>query len=201
MGCADADNQQETVIYMLQEYNDLVKVSNLPKKRKELAYYIVGFADAEGCFNVALKKQKDTRFGWVLDPVFHVTQHKSHRHILELCKRFLGCGRVIPKPGQPDVLQFYVDNRRQLHEKIIPFFERYKLLVKARDFEIFSKIVRDLEQKKHSNIDSFKEMVKIAFEMNQNGKQRRYILSEVMKDLSLTGSSETIRQTTGESQR
>lgn len=177
---------------MLQEYNDLAKVSNLPKKRKELAYYLTGFTDAEGCFNIALKRQIDTRFGWVLDPVFHVTQHKKHLHILELYKRFLGCGRVIPKPGQPDVLQFYVDNRRQLHEKIIPFFKRHHLLVKANDFEIFSKIVIGLEEKKHSKLETFLPLIKMAFEMNYDGKQRRYKLDEVLKNLK-TGSSETTR--------
>ena len=184
------------MIYMLNEFSDLAKVRNLPKKRKELAYYLAGFADGEGCFSVAIKKQQDTRFGWVLDPVFHVTQHKNHRNILDLYVRFLGCGRVIPKPGQPQLMQFYVDNRRQLREKITPFFERYPLLVKNHDFEIFSKIVNGLEQKQHSKLDSFVSLIKMAFMMNYLGKQRRYKLSDILNSLQSTGSSETIRQTT-----
>ena len=95
------------------------------------------------------------------------------------------------------MLLFLVDNRRQLEEKIIPFFERYPLIGKARDYNLFTKIVFSLQRKDHSDINKFIKLVKAAFEMNQNGKQRRYNLSEVLKDLEskTTRSSETIRQT------
>lgn len=184
---------------MLDEFSMGGKVSNLPAKRKELIYYLVGFTDAEGCFSVALKRQEGTRFGWVLDPVFHITQHANYRHILQLFAKVLGCGRVIPKPGQPETMQLYVDNRRQLHEKIVPFFRKYKLLAKARDFELFAKIVEGLENKQHENRESFCKLIKLAFKMNLEGKQRRYQLQEILEDImsAPTGSSETIRQTPG----
>lgn len=168
---------------MLHEYASIVELSKLPKKKKELLYYLVGFADAEGCFSVALKKQAGTRFGWVLDPVFCVAQHARHKAILQLFAKVLQCGRVIEKPGQPGTLQFYVDNRRHLSEKVIPFFERYRLIAKARDFEKFASIVRALEEKKHTDRGAFRALVIKAFEMNLMGKQRRHTLSEVLKDL------------------
>ena len=187
-------NQQETVgDNMLSEYSKFVEPSKLPKKRIQLHYYLVGFADAEGCFSVALKKQKDTRFGWVLDPVFHVTQHEKNRAVLELFKAELKCGRIEAKHGQEHTLQFTVDNRRQLAEKVIPFFERRKLLVKSDDFRLFERIVSGLEKKEHANLEKFKYLITQAFKMNLDGKQRRYTLSEVLD--SLAGSSETTRQT------
>jgi hypothetical protein len=155
--------------------------SKLPKKGKHLRYYLLGFADAEGCFNISLKKQKTARFGWVLDPVFHVTQHESSRLVLESFKKTLNCGRIIKKPGQEHVLQFIVDNRRQLVEKVLPFFD--KLVVKERDYRIFRDIVLALESKDHSDLHRFKKLVEKAFEMNLGGKQRRYSLNEVVKDL------------------
>lgn len=169
------------------------QLSKLFKKGKYLAYYLVGFVDAEGCFSVALKKQEGTRFGWVLDPVFHITQHESARDVLELARAHLKCGRIIQKPGQEETLQLVVDNRKQLAEKIIPFFTKHKLLVKAKDFELFKEIVLGLERKEHSTLEGFKRLLKLAFSMNMEGKQRRYDLEEVIKGLG--GSSETLRQT------
>lgn len=179
---------------MLSEYKDLVELSKLPNKKSELCYYLAGFADAEGCFSVALKKQEGTRFGFVLDPVFHVTQHKQNRAVLELYVRVLGCGRIFPKPGQPDTLQFYTDNRRQLSEKILPFFRKYRLIGKDDDFQKFARIVEGLERKEHADRESFIKLVTLAFGMNLEGKQRRYKLDDVLGEIS-TGSSETIRQT------
>ena len=184
---------------MLDEFKDIIEPSKLPKKRKELFYYLAGFADAEGCFNVSLKHQESSRFSWVLDPVFHITQHKNNIQILELYKRLLMCGRIIEKYGQPNTFQFYVDNRKQLVEKIIPFFERFKLITKVEDFQKFKRIVIGLEKKEHSNIEMFKRLVKVAFEMNLEGKQRRYKLEDILIDLDqYSGSSEAIRQTSTE---
>lgn len=181
---------------MLKEFEDIIDPKELPRKRKQLFYYLAGFADAESCFNVSLKHQEDTRFGWVLDPVFHITQHKDNKGILELFKRTLKCGRIIEKYGQKDTIQFMVDNRRQLMEKIIPFFERYPLITKKEDYSRFKEIVTKLEDRKHADIDEFVKMVKLAFKMNHNGKQRRYKLNEVLKDLKkYMGSSEAIRRT------
>lgn len=180
---------------MLSEYKHLVEPSRLPSKKSELSYYLAGFADAEGCFSVALKRQEGTRFGFVLDPVFHVTQHVQNRAVLDLFVRVLGCGRIFPKPGQPDTLQFYTDNRRQLFEKVLPFFRKYQLIGKQKDFERFARIVEGLERKEHADKEKFISLMKVAFEMNLEGKQRRYKLENVLSEMSSTGSSETIRQT------
>lgn len=169
-----------------------MELSKLPKERY-LKYYILGFVDGEGCFSVSLKKQETTRFGWVLDPVFHVTQHEQSRNVLELVQRAFGCGRIIEKYGQEETLQFLVDNRRQLIEKIVPYFERYTLLVKRKDFLLFKRIVEGLENKEHTKLESFQELVKLAFQMNMEGKQRRYSLEDVLNNIK--GSSETIRRT------
>ena len=160
-----------------------IELRKLMKKKRYLDHYIQGFADAEGCFSVALKKQKSARFGWVLDPLFQVTQHKNNSVVLELIKKTLGCGRIIEKPGQKDTLIYLVDNRRQLREKIIPFFKRHQLIVKKLDFELFTRIVDGLEEKRHSKPETFKELIEIAFRMNMNGKQRRYNIGDVMGDI------------------
>ena len=160
--------------------------------KEQLIYYLTGFVDAEGCFCISLKKQQSAKVRWVLDPVFHVTQHEDSREILEMLKEIIGCGRIIKKYGQENTLQLYVHSRKDLVECIIPFFRKYKLITKKKDFETFAEIVEALAEHKHGNLDEFRELLKKAFTMNRGGKQRRYNLKDVLKSL---GSSETIRQT------
>jgi len=164
-------------------------------KGKYLKYYLLGFADAEGCFSISLKRENTARFGWALDPLFQVTQHKNSREVLELFKGELRCGRIIEKPGQADCLLFLVDNRRQLVEKIIPFFEKYELLVKPRDFQKFKEVITGLENKMHHKKETFIELIKKCYEMNFEGKQRRYKLEEVLEDIQKRKSPETTCQT------
>lgn len=156
---------------------------NLPKSNY-LKYYLLGFTDAEGCFSISLKKEDTARFGWALDPLFQITQHKQNSEILELFKNEMRCGRIIEKPGQADLLLYLVDNRRQLVEKVIPFFDKHKLLGKNKDFEKFKEVVIGLENKMHSEKKTFIELIKKCYEMNLEGKQRRYKLEEILEDMN-----------------
>jgi len=131
-----------------------------------------------------MKKEDTARFGWALDPLFQITQHKNNRAILELFQAQLRCGRIIEKPSQPDLLLYLVDNRRQLVEKIIPFFEQNNLLAKNEDFLKFKEIIEGLENKMHHKKESFVELIKKCYEMNLNGKQRRYKLNDILEDLN-----------------
>ena len=160
--------------------------------KKEFIYYLTGFADGEGCFCIALKNQKSAKVRWVLDPVFHITQHSKSKEILYHFQKVLNCGIVIKKYGQEDTMQFIVQSRRELINKVIPFFKKYKLMTKKKDFEIFAEVVESLDKHKHRNIKEFKKLLIKVFKMNGEGKQRKYKLDDVLKSL---GSSETIRQT------
>jgi hypothetical protein len=153
------------------------------QKQNYLKYYLLGFTDAEGCFSISLKKEDTARFGWALDPLFQITQHKQNKEILELFKGEMGCGRIIEKPGQPDLLLYLVDNRRQLMEKVIPFFEKHRLLGKDKDFEKFREVIIGLKNKMHHKKDTFIELIKKCYEMNLEGKQRRYKIEEVIEDI------------------
>ena len=160
--------------------------------KREFIYYLTGFADGESCFCIALKNQKSAKVRWVLDPVFHVTQHSKSKEILYRFQKMLNCGVVIKKYGQPNTMQFIVQSRRELVDNVIPFFKKYKLMTKGKDFEIFAEVVEALEQHKHKDKKEFKKLLKKVFKMNGEGKQRKYKLNDVLKSL---GSSETVRQT------
>jgi len=71
---------------------------------------------------------------------------------------------------------------------VVPFFERYPPLVKRGDFEIFSDIIRSMRRKEHLSPGGFEPLVRLAYGMNANGKQRSRTIEQV-----LAGSSETAR--------
>ena len=178
---------------MLYEFADLIDPTRLPKRRRYWHYYIVGFVDGVGCFSVSIKKQDDTKFGWVIDPVFHVTQSKERHIILELLKRTFKCGRIIPKPGQEDkVLQYIVDSRRSLSETIIPFFEKNKPVAKWQEFQFFKKIVNSLEKGEHKTFTGITKLLREAYEMSND---RKLPLEEILAQIQQrVDASETIRR-------
>ncbi len=160
--------------------------------KNEFIHYLLGFTDGEGCFCIAIKKQKSAKVRWVLDPIFHITQHKRSKKLLYDFQKFLDCGTVVKKYGQEDTMMFVVQTRKELVEKLIPFFRKNKLIVKRKSFEIFAEVVESLAEHKHGNVRDFKKLLKKVFVMNGDGKYRKHKLEDILKSL---GSSETIRQT------
>lgn len=162
-------------------------------KRKYLFYYLTGFIDGEGSFSISVKRQAGTRFGWVLDPVFHVAQSEEHMEVLEMLRDAFQCGRIQDKHGSPGVKEFVVDNRRQLVEKVIPLLRKYKLIVKKERFELFAEIVESLERGEHRTKEGFKRLVSkvYSFKLGKGKSHRKYTLDEILTDLA--ESSEAIR--------
>ena len=172
-----ADNQQETA-----------------RPSLELdPHWVVGFVDGEGCFSVSIHRNPYVRRtrGWQIQAVFQVSQHVSHRAVLEALVRFFGCGRVRSKGRGSTVWVYVVDSLRQLEAVVLPFFECHPLVVKGDDFSRFAAIVRALRAKEHLTPSGFEHVVRLAYAMNANGKQRARTIDEV-----LAGSSETARQAT-----
>ena len=170
-----ADNQQETARSML-----------------ELdPHWVVGFVDGEGCFSVSIHRNAFARStgGWQLHPVFHVYQHVRHRAVLEELIPFFGLGRLRPKGPQSSVLTYAVDSLGGLEAAVLPFFEHYPLRIKDADFRRFASIVRAMRRKEHLRPAGFEQLVRLAYAMNADGKQRKRPIDEV-----LAGSSETARQ-------
>ena len=180
-------------------YNRLSKLQG-----KYLNYYVAGFVDGESSFSVALTRQKypslKKGWRWILNPVFQVYQHEMHKDILLLLKDVVfKTGRLHRKTSPYNVFTYSIENNKTLCEKIVPFFNKYQLAVKAEDFKKFSQIVNMMDKKVHLDIEGFKRIVDIAFTMNAQGKQRKYSKEYIFETLSeqfdtLRKSSETTRQ-------
>ncbi|MBM2816525.1 MAG: homing endonuclease [Ignavibacteria bacterium] len=156
------------------------------------AEYLAGFIDGEGCFSVSVHPNPNAKFGWIIDPDFTINQHKQSHEFLKSIQKFLGCGKIYSKsPGKSNVLTYTVYSRKTIFEKILPFLEKHPPLSnKYKDFLIFKEIILKMQNHEHSTIEGFHSIVKLAFKMNANGKQRAYKLKDVLRL-----SSETTRQT------
>lgn len=155
--------------------------------------WIVGFVDGEGCFSVSLHRNERyamRSFGWQINPTFHLYQHQRHRDVLDAVRHhFHGVGRIAPKGPGSSVLTYSVQRRTDVADIVIPFFERHPLLVKAHDFRLFADIVDGLRKGEHFTATGFDRLVRLAYSMNEQGKQRARQIEEI-----LNGSSETVRQ-------
>ena len=92
------------------------------------AQWIVGFVDGEGCFNLDVHLHKDTKWGLQMQAEFTVVQNEVDIQILHALKEYFQCGAVTvnQKDKNGTRYHFRVKNVKDLHTKIVPFFENKK---------------------------------------------------------------------------
>lgn len=157
------------------------------QERSGIANWICGFVDGEGCFSVSLIRNTTTSSGWQVFPEFVVTQGEKSRSALEMIKRYFECGEIYINRRHDNhkecLLRYCIRSRKDLQEKIIPFFRRYPLrTTKCEDFEKFISILEEMDRGEHKNVQGLHRIASIIQSMN------RKVPSRFLK------SSETIRQ-------
>src|SRR5580765_3775685 len=108
--------------------------------RTDLATYISGFVDGEGCFCVSFQPSKRHRFGWEVRPSFSVSQNADRAELLYTIQEKWECGFI--RPDRSDkTLKFEIRNVNDLVAKVLPHFKTYPLLSsKQADFQRFARI-------------------------------------------------------------
>jgi hypothetical protein len=147
---------------------------------EEKGWYISGFVDGEGSFNVSLVKRNDYRLKWRVVPIFNVSQRDIT--MLFLMKKYLGCGRI---QNRKDGLNMYiVENITAIKEKVIPFFKKFSFLSsKAKtNFSIFCQIVDILDKDTQLDKGRLIKVCELREKLNKGrGRKRKYNLSDVEK--------------------
>ena len=159
-----------------------------------LCHYVAGFVDGEGSFHVAVQKNPSTRWKWQVIPEFHVSQNDGNQHVLELIRTILGCGYLKPnhRNSRDRTYVLVVRARTDLTTKVVPFFRKYPLrTTKRADFERFAQIVEMMEAGIHRTLKGLREILRIAFTMNQAGIRRRLSVKDILASLE---PSETVRR-------
>ena len=153
----------------------MLNVHQIPR---EIAWYLVGFTDGEGSFNVSFRPREDYRCPWKVSLCFNISQRDPT--VLALFKRHLQCGTMGQR--KDGVWYYEVNDLTPVLENVIPFFDRFHFLSakKKRDFSKFKEIAAILQRGNHGDRDGIEEILKIRAEMNDGGK-RRYSDEDIRK--------------------
>ncbi len=154
-------------------YNKTIKSS--------IGYYLAGFADGEGSFNVSFRKRKDYKLPWKISLCFNVSQRE--KVILSLFKKHLRCGTM--RQRKDGVWYYEVNNLNSIIENVIPFFERFRFLSqkKKRDFSKFKKIAKLMAfENAHLSKNGIIQILKLRRDMNDGGK-RKYTDRQILQEL------------------
>ena len=157
--------------------------SKIPLK---IGYYLAGFVDGEGSFNVSFRKRNDYKIPWKISLCFNISQ--KDKVILALFKQHLKCGTL---RGRPDGVWYYeVNNLTAIGNNVIPFFRKFNFLSakKKKDFAKFQQLYKLIIDGEHLNLTGIKKILEIRREMNSGGK-RKYTEHEILEVLEK--SSET----------
>ena len=158
---------------------DLTQGQSAGKDLNSLFSHIAGFVDGEGAFPIQVRRTPWTKFGFTITPEFKISQHKDYREILDIIQKALECGKISIKSGQPNLLVLVEKNRKNLSQKIIPFFQKYPLIVKQRQFKLFSEIVKGLENNEQDTKEGFENLINLVFQTKGKGK-RKYSKEEIL---------------------
>ena len=163
----------------------MLKLTQIPDK---IGYYLAGFADGEGSFNVSFRPRKDYKIPWKVSLCFNISQRD--KVILSLVKRHLKCGTL--RQRKDGVWYYEVNNLNAIIENVIPFFRHFNFLSakKKRDFSKFCQVAKLIHSGQHLTVAGIKRILEIRRTMNDGGK-RKYSENEILSQFGK--SSETIR--------
>src|SRR3989344_3063598 len=134
--------------------------------KRNIDEYISGFVDGEGCFSVSFSRRNKLLVGWETKPSFSVSQNHDRAEVLFLMQKYFNCG-FIRRDFSDKTLKYEVRSLNDLLDKVIPHFEKFKLISgKQRDFELFAKICRLMREEKHKISFGLKQIMTLAFQMN-----------------------------------
>lgn len=150
----------------------------------ELASYISGYIDGEGCFCVSFQPSKRHRFGWEVRPSFSVSQNSDRAQILNILHQEWKCGSIRPDRSD-NTLKYEVRRLVDLVEVVLPHFAKVPLRsAKQKDVEKFRSICLRMRGGEHLKSDGLANIVELALSMNASGK-RKYSGSEILNSLRL----------------
>ena len=150
---------------------------NLNEIPSDIGYYMAGFTDGEGSFNVSFRPRDDYKMPWKVSLCFNISQRDEV--ILALFKRHLKCGTM--RQRHDGVWYYEVNNFTAIVEHVIPFFERFgfRSAKKKRDFSKFKQLAELMRQGQHLTRKGIEEILKIRHVMNDGGN-RRYNDAEIL---------------------
>jgi len=156
-------------------------MSNDDVSSDHIGYYLAGFVDGEGSFNVSIKKVSDRALGWRVTACFNVSQRDVHN--LKLLQEVFGCGTI--RRRWDGVHYFEVNSYQDLVEKVIPFFLKYPLHSpsKSETLQVFSEICKIMYSGEHLLSDGVRRIIYLRNQMNNETSKRHRGDEEILGSL------------------
>ena len=157
------------------------RMNTPPTNSQNLGWYLSGFADGEGSFNVSLRQRPDHKLQWQVVLTFNVAQRDVTN--LLLLQKHLGWGRL--KKRSDGVHYFVVTNYIDIVEKVLPFFERFPFqsVSKTKNFTLFKQIANIVYSGEHLARKGFMKIVDLRERLNEGkGRKRKYEKQDVTED-------------------
>src|SRR3989337_1632869 len=144
---------------------------NVREIAPNIGYYLAGFTDGEGSFNVSFRPRDDYKSPWKVSLCFNISQRDPV--VLTLFKRHLRCGTM--RQRHDGVWYYEVNNLIPIVENVIPFFERFGFLSakKKRDFSKFKQLAQVIKAGRHHRREGGEEIFGIRRDMNDGGDRRK----------------------------
>ena len=126
--------------------------------------WVAGFVAAEGCFFVNIFKNS-TNLGKTSRLVFKLTQHSRDVELMNRVMKFFGAGKIYKSRG---TVYLHITKLEDLNEKVIPFFEKYKIIgIKSKDYSDFKKVAELMNNKAHLTSEGLEEIHNIKIGINK----------------------------------
>lgn len=154
------------------EFNNIIPVSrpvieceNIPDP-----YWITGFVNGEGSFDVKIYRSK-TKTGYAVQLRFRIPQHERDTKLIELLIKYFASGRI-EKHSKFPAVTLVITKFSIIYEKIIPFFYVYTLHGKKKlDFLDWCKTAKLISERSHLTIEGLKLIRDIKEGMNKGRKK------------------------------
>ena len=147
----------------------MLEVNRIPPK---IGWYLAGFVDGEGSFNVSFRPRADYTVPWKVSLCFNISQRDPV--MLSHFKRHLRCGTM--RQRRDGVWYYEVNNLEAIRANVIPFFKRFDFMStkKKRDFAKFVELAEIVSKGEHRTREQIEKILAIRCDMNDGGK-RKYV--------------------------
>lgn len=128
-------------------------------------YFVTGFSDAEGCFNISVSINAELKCR--VKARFMICLHSEDAPILLAIKEYFGVGNIT-KDLERNMTFYIVSKLEDLYNIIIPHFKSYPLLSKKHiDYILFCKVVNIMVNKGHLTKEGLEEIISIRASINK----------------------------------
>ena len=146
--------------------------------------HVCGLVVGEGCVYAESVRDPRYRLGWRVRPAFCIEMRRDEEPVLAAVRDLLGCGGVYHLDfgryrgyrdrGWQRYAKFRVSSVRQLHERVVPFFDGYRLFGRKKvAFEIFTPLVALVYERRHltpAGLAEAKDLAEQLARHNERGK-------------------------------